>query len=329
MSGYPPQQPGYPPYPASPYPQTGYPTTPHFQAPTSYTPQQPLPYTAGTPVSPAPSFNNYSAINRGFSGSPANSGFPHQQPPFTPPHQSGFPPQQPPQFPHHPQPHHQPSQHNNNPLPKPSQVPGLPPKPNIPGLPPKPMFTANGPPAAWGQNLHGQHHPHHGSHQQQPHLGGTSGFQPSSGNFSSSQATSQHMSPNGPSPNTPGQVLSIAEIGVTTSNGTTVPPDTAVPNAALTGAVEADIKKKDDAKVKLVYDDDKLSPVSTFPIPTVLHADALSFFCQLCRKRKGLYYQNMLIITGVSQSLLRWLQFQRRHRGLFLGNKEDIREWSL
>ena len=303
MSGYPPQQPGYPPYPASPFPQTGYPTTPHFQAPTSFTPQQPLPYNSGTSVSPAPPFNNYGAINRGFSGSPANAGFPHQQPPFTPPHQPGFPPQQPQQFPHHPQPHHQPSQHNNNPLPKPSQVPGLPPKPNIPGLPPKPTFAANGPPAAWGQNLHGQHHPHHSSHQQQPHLGGTPGFQPSN-TFGSSQATPQHMSPNGSSPNIPGQMIPVVETGATTSNGTTAPPDSAVPNAVLTGAVEADVKKKDDVKVKLVYDDDKLSPVSTLSIPIVLHADTI-LFCQLCRKRKGLCYQNMLLFTEVSQSLLR------------------------
>lgn len=268
--GYPsPHQPGYPAYPpASPFPQTGYPATPHFQAPVPFTPQQPLPYGAPAPVPPAPPYNSFGGVNRGFSGSPTNAGFPHQQPFTPPPHQQSFPHQQPQQYPQHPQPHHQPPHHthNNNPLPKPSQVPGLPPKPNIPGLPPKPTFAANGPPAAWGQNLHGQqHHPHHNNtHQQQPHHGG---FQPT-GSFGGQQGFPQQQTPqNGTAPPAPTPIASVPSpidtANVTpVGNGTSAPPNTAVVNSASTGTPvpQGETKKKDEAKTKLVYEDIELSP---------------------------------------------------------------------
>lgn len=264
--GFPQHQPGFAAYPpASSFPQTGYPTTPHFQAPVPFAPQQPLQYGAPAPASTAPPYNGFGGVNRGFSGSPPNAGFPHQQSFTPPPHQQSFPHQQPQQYPQHPQPHHQPPHHphSNNPLPKPSQVPGLPPKPNIPGLPPKPTFAANGPPAAWGQNLHGQQHHHNNTHQQ-PHHGG---FQ-QTGGFGGQQGFSQQQAPqNGAAASAPIPVA-LAPSPIDTANvtpvgnGTSAPPNTAVANStsASTPVPEGDAKKKDEAKTKLVYDEIELSP---------------------------------------------------------------------
>ena len=121
-------------------------------------------------------------------------------------------------------------------------------------------------------------------------------------------------------------------------NGTTVPPNTPV---LVSATADAETKKKEEglAKTRLVYDDDKLSPVSRVFLycpSSYLNTRSLTTSLWGVRRRRGLNFQGTQSIykswqifgwvTLLLLLLLRQFLLPRQYRVLELGEGEECRE---